>query len=97
MLLDQPADGELVLGIDDRPQEADRDGLDLQRRQPLEDRNRGRLVERRPDGPVRHDALRHLEGQRLRDVGLGIGRREIEGFRPAAFAEDQRIGMTQRW
>ena len=57
MLLDQPADGKLMLGVDDRPEEADRDRLHLQRRQPPEDGDRGRLVERRLDRPVRHDAL----------------------------------------
>ena len=93
VFLDEPADGELVLGVDDRPEEADGDRFDPQLRQPLKDRDGRSLVERRLDRTVDHDPLGDLEGQRLRDIGLGVRRLEVESLRPSTLAEDQRVGV----
>ena len=96
MRLDELADPFLVRRLDDRPEQADGDRIDLEGAQSLEDGNYASLVERRLDRAVGHHALGHLEGQTLGHVGLGIGNGEVEDIAPPALAKDQDVGMAAR-
>jgi hypothetical protein len=85
MLFNQFADAQFVLWIDDRPQETDRDGLDVFTLHGLDGRDHCRVVEGRRHRSVRQNSARRLEGERTGNVGLGIRHGEVEGVQTAAF------------
>ena len=89
--LEQRADAELVLRVDDRPEQADGDRLDLPVLQLVDDGDDGRLVERLGHGAVVGHALGHLVGERARHVGLGVGHGEVEGLDAPALAKHQNV------
>ncbi len=94
VLGDELGDAQLVRGVDDRPQQADRHGLHpalAQRAQQCDER---RLVERLQHATVGADPLRNLEGQRARDVRLRVRLAEVEDLGPAALAEQQDVGVS---
>ena len=96
VFLDEPSDGKLMLGVDDRPEEADRDRFDPQLREPLKYDDCGSFIERHLDRTVDHDALGYLEGQSLRHIGFRVRRLEVESLRSPALAEDQRVRVSLR-
>ena len=48
----------------------------------------------RTTAPAESIALGHLEGQRPRDIGLGIGDGEVERLGTPALADDEDVGMA---
>src|SRR5258706_13150733 len=80
--------------VDDRPQEADRHGLDFPFLQGARDPVNSALIEWRHDLARSSDTLRHLEGQRARDIRLWIGDAIIEGGGASTFADQEDIGMA---
>ena len=94
MRLDQLADAPLVGRLDDRPEQADGDGLDLQRPQPLERGDDAGLVQGAAHAAIGHDPLVDLEGQPPGDVGLGVGHGEVEDIAAPALAKDQDVRVA---
>ena len=79
--VEQLSDPLLVLGVDDRPEEADADGLDLELAQAADHRQRLVLVERHERLPLRGHPLADLERQASRDIRLRVADPEVERIR----------------
>lgn len=94
MLGEQFADALLMRRIDDRPQKADGDRLNLLGLQPLDDLQHRRLVERDIHRAVEQHPFRNLEGQGARNVRLRIGNGEVERLDAAPLAQHQNFGVT---
>ena len=90
----QRTDAKLMRGGHDRPEQTDADGLDFPALQLLDDLHDARLVERLGDAAVIGHALRHLEGERARHIGLGVRHGEVEGLGPPALAKHQHVRMA---
>ena len=91
---EQLADLVLMRRVGDRPQQADADRRHLRRRQPLDDPEQRRLVERPHDLAAGADPLQHLEGQRAGHVGPGKGLAVVVGIEPSALAQQQDVAMA---
>ena len=90
------ADPALVLGIDNRPKQANADSLDLYGLHPLCDLNDGEFIERRKNFACGVDPLRNFERQAARNIGLGIGNAEVEGLDTTALADHQHVRVAFR-
>ena len=73
--------------------QADADGLDLQRLEPLDDREDRCLIERLQHLALGVNALGDLKCQAARHIGLGIGDAEVERLDAAALANDEHVAM----
>ena len=94
MLRQKLAKPSLMLSVDDRPQEADADRLDLERLEPLDDREHRRLIERLQHLSLRVNALGDFKCEAARHIGLGVGHAEVERLDAAALANDEHVAMA---
>src|ERR1700680_5192270 len=92
--LDQPAQRRLMRRIHRRPQETDRNRLDLAFGDPAQSVASLLLVERYDNVALRIDSLMNLEGQPPQYVGLERGRRQVERIELAALAQHKNVGET---
>ena len=96
MSVQQRADPLFVVRIDDRPEQADPDGLDVGRLEPLDHGADGVLVQRLVDHAVGAHALRHLEGEAARHQRVRKRHGVVEGIDPAALAQQEDVGVSLR-
>ena len=88
------ADPFLVVRVDDRPDQANPDGFDLGRLEPLDDGEDGVFVQRLVDHAVGADPLRDLESQPARHQRFGEWHGVIEGVDPAALPQQEDVRMS---
>jgi hypothetical protein len=96
VLVQELTHAQLVDRVHDRPEEADRDRLHARLAHAPESLQEALLVERPQYPAFRADPLGHLEGERARNVGLGVGMAEVEDLGPPALAEQEDVGVTLR-
>ena len=90
-LADQLADQSFVLAVNDRPEEADGDRLDVSFPEFADDLACGCPVERRLDSTLRVDPLGNLVGQVAGNVGLGKRPPNLKRIALAALAQDEDV------
>jgi hypothetical protein len=88
------ADAKLVVGIDDRPQQANGDRLDLQFPQPEEELDQRGFIEGLYCVTFRIDALRQFEGECARHIGFGIGYSEVERLDSPTLADHKNVAVS---
>ena len=96
MLRDQLPDALLVHGVHDRPQQADRDGFDVEFSDVGQCRDQGLLIECDRDLTLRVDPLDDLERQPPGHVGCRIGMAEVERVELAPLTQHERVRMALR-
>ena len=94
VLRDQLAHPVFMGGIDDRPQQTNRDRFDFLGLQVFKNLDDPVFVQRAHLRSVGQNSAGHLIRKSARNVGLRIGNREVERLHPPAFAKHKNVPMS---